>query len=1099
MLGCLSAVAMASAGGVSQRYGNLPLRFERKLGQAAPGARFVIRTQGAELSLDSGGFTLATATGTAAAPLRTRFVGGRTNVALTGEDQQGDSHYFSGDPTRRHTNIETYGRVRYGGVYAGVDIVCHGSQGHFEYDFVVAPGVDPGIIRLAFDGTASIRLDPAGDLVLEAGQGEVRHRKPLLYQELAGARRPIAGRYVLDSSNQIGFEVGSYDPAATLIIDPVLSYSTYLGWSEFTEGNGIAVDATGCAYIVGDTWLSDKPAGGNSAVFVTKLNAAGTGVLFTSFLSGSSRDVGNAVTLDANGNVYITGFTLSPDFPTTSGAFQRQPGGQEDAFIAKLSGSNGTLLYSTYLGGSGTDIATSVVVDAAGAVYVAGYTSSQNFPVSATAAQKTFAGGYYDAFVSKLNLSTSTLTYSTYLGGSGSDVAYGIALDSNDDAYITGYTDSTDFPLVASIQQYAGTGDAFVAEVNATGSSLIFSSYFGGIGADYGTAIAVSSSGIYVAGTTYSTDLPTTTGAFQTSLAGGWDAFVLKIANGAVSYCTYLGGSASDAATGIVVDTSGNVYVAGYTYSFDFPTVNSFQTEAGKQDAFAATLNSAGSALLFSSYLGGSGDDAATGLAVDLNGNTYVTGRTASDDFLAASGATRRSSTSTNTDAFAVKITAVAAPAAPSAISVTPSSGSGLSQTFGFRFSDPGGYATIASAAIRFLGTDGLDCTFDYSQSGNNLEMYNDSDTVWQGPVTLGGSGTLQNSRCVVNAGGVSATGSGTTLTFNLPIAFQTVFAGTRTISVQLVGTNGLVSSWQQMGSWTIPQTSVAPSAISMTPSSGSGLSQTFSFQFSHPGGYAMVAAASIRFLGTDGRDCTFYYSQGGNSLYMFNDSDTVWQGPVTLGGSGALQNSRCVVSAAAVAAAGSGATLTFTLPIAFQSVFAGTRTVWVQLTGGNGLASSWQQMGSWTVSQSSTPVAPSAVSVTPSSGNGLSQTFSFLFSHPLGYAMVAAASIRFAGTDGQDCTFYYSQGGNSLYMFNDSDTVWQGPVTLGGSGTLQNSRCVVSAAGVAAAGSGATLTFTLPIAFQSVFAGTRTVWVQLTGGNGLASSWQQMGSWVVP
>ncbi len=433
-------------------YGNLPMRFEGNAGQASSNVQFVARAKGGRLLFGSDGFALAVRTGADPRLHHVRFAGARAGIKIRGHDPQGDSHYFSSNPSRQHASVPTYGRIEYPSIYPGVDAVCHGIGGRLEYDFVVSPGANPDLIRLAFDREAALRLNAAGDLVVASGGAEIIHHRPLIYQEGLGSRRTIQGRYKLISQNQAGFDVGPYDRTAPLVIDPALTYSTYIGGGQMDEANGVAVDSSGCAYIVGETYSPDFPGdpqleGSGSAAFVIKLNASGTEVLFSAFLIGDGQNAGNGIALDATGDVYIAGLTTSSDFPTTGGAFQKHLAGQENAFAAKFNGGDGALLYSSYLGGSKTDIATSIVVDGSGEAYVAGYTDSPDFPVSSTPFQKAFAGGTYDGFISKFNATGSSVVYSTYLGGSGDDVVYGIALDGSGDAYVTGYTASTNFPL----------------------------------------------------------------------------------------------------------------------------------------------------------------------------------------------------------------------------------------------------------------------------------------------------------------------------------------------------------------------------------------------------------------------------------------------------------------------------------------------------------------------------------------------------------------------------------------------------------------------------------------------------------------------------
>ena len=812
-------------------YASVPLQFEKNLGQATQEVDFVARTRGAGILLQSDGFSLIRYGGTAQHQLRMQFAGASPAPAIMGHDRQGDSHYFGGERGPRTADIPTYGRVEYRNVYPGISVTYYGSQGLLEYDFVVSPGGDPGAIRLAFKGAEAIRVTAGGELVIATPFGEVSHRRPVLYQEVSGRRHPVEGSYVLESADQVRFKVGTYDPNSTLVIDPTLSSSTYLGGSNLDQGNGVAVDSAGCIYVVGETWSPDFPAGtsnrktsgSNSDAFVSKLNSSGTAVLFTSFLSGSSRDVGTAITLDAKGDIYVVGFTYSFDFPTSPGAIRRSPVGQEDAFVVKLSGSSGALSYSTYLGGQGSDFGTAIAVDSSGCVYVAGYTSSLDFPVTAHPVQSAFGGGFYDAFVTKLDLTQSKLVYSTFFGGNGIDVASGIAVDAGGSAYVTGSTSSPDLPLQSTLRAYGGNGDAFVAQFDSAGAHLILSTYLGGSGTDNGTAVAVNGSGIYVAGNTSSPDLGATSGAFQTTLRGSYDAFVVRIVGGTIVNCTYLGGSGSDSASGIAFDGSGNVYVSGYTFSSDFPRVSELQTYGGRQDAFVAEFDRGLSGLLWSTYLGGSGDDTATGIAVNAGGNISVVGTTTSADFLVRAGSAPRSAARADADVFLVRLTGMTVQVPPTAVSVSPSSGSGLSQTFTFQFSHPGGSGMIAAAALLIAGSDGQDCTLYYVFPTSTVQMFNDSDTVWSNPVRVGSGNTLQNSRCSVNTAGTSISGSGTVLTLTVPVTFQQVFAGTRTLSVQLTGTNGLYTGLQQLGSWTVPISNVAPSAVSVSPSSGSG------------------------------------------------------------------------------------------------------------------------------------------------------------------------------------------------------------------------------------------------------------------------------------
>jgi hypothetical protein len=618
------------------------------------------------------------------------------NAAATGENElPGKVNYFLGnDPKKWRTNVPTYAQVWYRNVYPGIDLVYHGNQaGQLEYDFLVAPSADPGAITLGVvaqgQGRNSklenrksaahplLRIARNGELVIPTMGDELRFRKPLVYQEQgsafrvqdAGAKSPqqsatsnrkspitnrksVEARFLLDAQNRLHFALGPYDHTQPLLIDPVLVYSTYLGGSKLEWGNAIAVDSTGNAYVTGMTASVNFPTAnplqarlaGNQNAFVAKLNATGSTLIYSTYLGGGTED-SNGIAVDSSGNAYVTGSTSSANFPTTPGAFQATLGGSGvyNAFVAELSSTGSALVYSTYLGGSGGDGGYRIAVDSSGNAYVTGATISTNFPTTPGAFQPGLAGTG-NAFVAKLNPTGSALVYSTYLGGSSIDIGDGIAVDSSGNAYVTGVTGSINFPTANPLQAgLGGTGanNAFVAELNPTGSALVYSTYLGGSDYDQGYSIAVDSSGnAYVTGVTSSADFPTAS-PLQAGL-GGVDAisnaFVAKLnpTGSALVYSTYLGGNWADGGLGITVDSSGDVYVTGYASSANFPTVNPLQANlgaSGATNAFVAELNPTGSALVYSTYLGGSGGDQGYSIAVDSSGNAYVTGYATSTNF----------------------------------------------------------------------------------------------------------------------------------------------------------------------------------------------------------------------------------------------------------------------------------------------------------------------------------------------------------------------------------------------------------------------------------------------------------------------------------
>jgi hypothetical protein len=643
-----------------EEYAKLPLSFEPNRGQTNANVKFLTHANGYTLFLagdaavisfnrvreieDSHSRRAADASQT----LRMILAGANSTVEAAGlDDLPGTSNYFLGnDPKNWYTGIPTFARVQYPEIYPGVDLIYYGTQRQLEYDFVVARGANPKAIHLAFEGARRIRINSEGDLVLGTQTGEVRFKKPVVYQPAGGGQQKvtIAGKYVLRNTNEVTFDIASYDHSRPLVIDPVvLVYSTYLGGPGNDVGNAIAVDGGGNAYITGSTnggfpvtagAFQVAYGGGASDAFVTKLNPGGAALVYSTYLGGGGNDSGNGIAVDSAGNAYVTGFTTG-GFPVTAGAFQvAYGGGASDAFVTKLNAAGAALVYSTYLGGAGTDVGNSIVLDSAGDAYITGSTTG-GFRVTAGAFQVAYGGGASDAFVSKLNPAGAALVYSTYLGGAGTDAGNGIAVDCAGNAYVTGSTTGA-FPVTPGAFQVAfggGATDAFVTRLNVPGAALLYSTYVGGVGNDVGNAVAVDSGGnAYITGSTTGA-FPVTAGAFQVAYGGGAsDAFVttLNPAGNVLVYSTYLGGAQADVGRGVKVDSAGNAYVTGYTASPGFPLLGCFQCGygGGASDIFISKVNPTGAALVYSSFLGGSGTDVGNGIAIDAAGSAYVAGST---------------------------------------------------------------------------------------------------------------------------------------------------------------------------------------------------------------------------------------------------------------------------------------------------------------------------------------------------------------------------------------------------------------------------------------------------------------------------------------
>ena len=656
------------------RFANLPLHFEPNAGHVNPAFPFVARGIGYRMALAATSAEIsllrtppssiaASTSQTAHAAVRVHFDGAMADARIAGDTPlAGRSHYFSdGDAAQAVTDVPHFARVRVTGLYPGIDLVYYGNPRELEFDFVVAPGSDPGIIRLRFEGVDAVHLDETGDLLLQTEAGSIRQHRPRVYQEVDGTHVTVAGRYRVLSDHEVAIDIGAYDHDQPLIIDPVLSYSTFLGGRANDTGAAIAVDAAGNVYIAGSTTSGNFPlvnaydsrlGNGDQDVYVAKLNAAGTALVYSTLVGGTRGiDAASGIAIDAQGNAYVTGSTNNNDFPTSTTAYQKAPASGGGAFALKLGPSGNTLVYSTYLLNASN---TRIAVDNAGSAYVTGQAAS-GFATSPGAFQSTMRTTLGSApFALKLNPAGSGIAYSTFVGGSGNDVAKAMALDSAGNVYLGGSTMSSDFPLLNPIQaSLGGAKDAFVTKLNSTGSALLYSTLLGGVLDDAVNALAVDQSGYaYIGGETYSSNFPVKdavqpikAGHFLVNTSAG-SGFIAKLApaGDALVYSTYLGGELclsycqltffgipvttpqyrGDAVFGIAVDAQGHALTTGVANSYTFPLIDSRLPRKQLDDQnsiFVSKLSRNGSALLYSSllYTGfGSSEETADGIPADI-------------------------------------------------------------------------------------------------------------------------------------------------------------------------------------------------------------------------------------------------------------------------------------------------------------------------------------------------------------------------------------------------------------------------------------------------------------------------------------------------
>ncbi|HZQ68697.1 MAG TPA: SBBP repeat-containing protein [Terriglobales bacterium] len=830
---------------VLTEYGKLPLAFEPNLGQTDPEVKYMARGNGYVLFLTARdavvSFSKPGSHGRPAVSVALRMGladAGTTKNIMASDPQAGVSNYYLGkDPSKWRTNVPQFGRVNYEGAYPGVDLAFHGAQRQVEFDFVVKPHADASQIALQFSGSRRLRTDQNGDLILFSDAGEVRLHRPVAYQESASGRRAVDARFVL-AGGKVRFALGPYDKSQELVIDPTVSYATYIGGTGEDQATSVAVDSSGNAYITGEAGDATFPhsagtfAGGGHDAYVFKLNASGTAQLYSTLFGGSGDESGNGIAIDSSGNAYVTGGTGSADFPVTAGVFQSTLNGPLNAFVAKLN-SSGAISYATYLGGSSNDAGVGITIDSSFNTYVTGEADSSDFP-TLNAFQSVF-GGNADAFVTELNPTATALVYSTYLGGSGVDNATGIAL-SGGKVYITGNTipsGATAFPTTAGVfQTTAGGGtDAFVCKVDTTqtgNASLSYSTLLGGSGDENAYAIAVDGSGnAHVTGSTTSGDFPTAS-ASQGSLSGTQDAFVTKFdaTASSLSFSTYLGGTNSEIGVGIALDGSNNIYVTGQTGSTDFPTVNPTQaaTGGGANDAFVSEF--VGSTMTFSTYLGGSGQEDVTStgvsgaIVVDASNNIYVVGDTSSADFPASSGAFQTAFGGGVADAFVAKF-------APSAgtpdFSVSATALSPASVTAGTSATS----TVTVTGLFGFSGTVALSCS-NITPTGPTCSF---------NPTSVAGSGisTLTVSTTGVAAGSYTFTVTGTSgaLAHSTTVTLTVTAGADFTLSATALSPASITAGSSASSTVTIAATGgfagpVALSCSSITPTVSSPPSCSF-------------------------------------------------------------------------------------------------------------------------------------------------------------------------------------------------------------------------------------------------------------------------------
>jgi hypothetical protein len=626
--------------------GNLQIPFSivRNAGQSDPQVRYIGNGPHFKAWFENNGVIFQQG----AAFARLTFQGGRSAPVIEeGEPVGAHANYLrGGDPSRWVTDLPMLKSIVYREVWPGIDVRFKAEDSYAKAEYLVGPGASPAEIRLKFDGIASIERD--GSLTVTNRSGRFSEDKPILFQEGEEGRVEVAGGFRTFNDGSVGFTASDYDPAKPLIVDPTILFSGYFGGVSQSTITSVAINSYYNTVVAGWTIGSDLPASGGAQkhyaggvdAFVAGFSAAGGNLLFCTYLGGSADDRAFGVAVDAANNTYITGQTSSTNFPVVN-AVQTKLKGTRDAFVAKLNAAGNALVYSTYLGGTGVDLANAITVDSTNSAIIVGDTTSTNLPVTTGSFQAALAGAQ-DVFVTKLSPAGNTVTWLTYFGGNAVDHAAALKQDSTGNLIFGGYTYSTNFPTISAFQPQSGGGqDGFVVKMTPNGTSAIFSTYIGGSGGSAGAPEEVNAVGVFVtgevvvAGTTSSVDFPITSGVVQSTYGGGnTDGFYagLIATTGALSKSTYLGGMGDDGITGMTADMAAHMYLTGYTTSPDFPVLK--QTQAlpgGQMDAFVAEV--AFGRIIFATYLGGWGNDSGTAITIDSLTNIVVVGTTGSGNF----------------------------------------------------------------------------------------------------------------------------------------------------------------------------------------------------------------------------------------------------------------------------------------------------------------------------------------------------------------------------------------------------------------------------------------------------------------------------------
>ena len=1125
LLACLGVDLLSASPGSSAGTESVPrpVWFEENSGQAPGDVAFLGRGFGVPLVVFKNGVLGLGSDGGVVRlePERSSALATVYGEAPTGAATR--SYAPSGLSVSRH-----YSRIRVSSLWPGADLFYRISGGRLELGLDLVAGQTSTIPSLRWRG-AKVSLDSQGLAHVSARGLRFALRAPSAFQpDGAAERHAVDVRYQLDRAGRMRFRVQGADPALPLNIDPVFDFSTYIGGAQADSIAAIALGPDGSIYLTGQSASTNLfgintgiPAG-SGKVLITRLAPGGVGVVYAALIGGSGSDQGAGIAVDASGAAYVTGYSNSSNFPTTSGAF-KSPAAQDWNAIALKLDASGALVYSVILGGSGPDWGSAIAVDSAGHAVITGQTISTDYPVTAQAYQKLF-GGSQDCFATMLSADGTSLVFSTFLGGSDLDSCRAVALSPSGTITLAGSTRSSNFPVLGAFQaSSAGFLDGFVTQMNSTGSALLSSSYLGGIGEDQISSLALDSSGyVYVAGTTSTqTAFPGTGAGVVTQNGGGSNSFACKIAPSLVSlnWCSVVGGSGDDFANTMALLPSGKIVVAGQTTSANLPVVNAIQSVfQGTSDGWFAVLNASGSPWETVSYTGGSASNAVNA-AVAFQDRILLAGSTTALNLPVTTGALQPTSGGDG-DGFLQEI------AIGNGIILNglyPMSGTGPLHNLSLVVTDPSGGQTIQTVQVNVsnpVSTSNA-CVVTFTVASNTLSLTNDAGSAPAGSATVGSNTTLQNSQCSVSASTSTLSVTGNSVSLHLSLTYKSAFASlgagpTKYVSVSAVDTQGKTLSAPQAATWTL-SAQQPPTIVSLSPVSGQGASATFVLTVSDPAGANDLAA--VQFLVGSSTSlanaCAVAYIAQQNQFALSSDAGTSYVGALAPGQASTVSNSQCTLSGAGSSVQLSGKNLVMTVSLQFNTAFAGlgggaTKTTYaLPLTAsGLGPVAGMTVVGTWTVPPPAQNGPPTVGSITPANGQGAAQSFTLVVSDPLGASDLATVQLLFGSSTapGNACSLTYLAQQKVFALLNDAGTGYAGTLAPGQATTVANSQCTFSGSGSSVTLSGNTLTMIASLQFNTSFAGlgtsaTKNIYADPvnSAGQGPTAGYVQVGTWTVP